>query len=103
MIALTWTVVLRIGEALAAQRFDLILPEDAAPGAESAILNVRPGDVLSSPPSSQSLHRRTATLRRRFAQLQTSVRLVHGPLSEPICSLSSLRPGGATFWRIRKA
>ena len=41
IIAMTWTGVPRMGESLAACRSDLVQSEDAAPGAQSALLKVR--------------------------------------------------------------
>ena len=41
LLALTWTGVLRVGEALRAYRKDLVLPADAAPGVWFAIVAVR--------------------------------------------------------------
>ena len=41
LLLMTWTGILRIGEVLAAQRGDLILPQDSAPGIEYALLQIR--------------------------------------------------------------
>ena len=123
LVALAWTGVLRIGEVLVARRSDLILPEDSAPGVESVILKIRmpktrgraarhqstridPVDVVcllciafSNIPQGDLLWPLSpATFRRRFALLQSALGLVQGPHNDQIYSLSSLRPGGATYW-----
>jgi hypothetical protein len=41
ILGLTWSGLLRIGESLLATREDLILPEDAAPGTDFALLRIR--------------------------------------------------------------
>ena len=123
IIALAFTGVLRVGEVLSAKRSDLILPQDAAPGFDAALLMIKqpktrgraarhqssrvdPIDVVSllvAVYGSCALDEplwpfSPSTLRRRFAQLQTALGLVKGAHGQPIYSLSSLRPGGATFW-----
>ena len=122
IIAMTWTGVLRIGESLGACREDLVLPADAAPGMLSALLKIRlpktrgraarhqssridPSDIVGLLeiafgklndseklwPGSPSM------LRRRFAALLAALGLVNAA-GVPYYNLSSLRPGGATFW-----
>lgn len=123
IIALAWTGVLRIGEVLQARRADLILPEDAAPGVWYAILKVQqpktrgraarhqstridPIDIVQLltavygklVPSDPLWPWSPATMRRRFSQLQSALGVVQGPERTPQYTLSSLRPGGATFW-----
>ena len=123
IVLLTWSGLLRIGEVLSAQRSDLILPEDSAPGIEFVLLQIRqpktrgtgarhqaarvdPIDIvqfLSSVyrkrPSHERLWRSSpATLRKRFGELQKALGLptVKSPGVAPF-DLASLRPGGATF------
>ena len=122
IIAMTWTGVPRMGESLAACRSDLVLPEDAAPGTQSALLKVRlpktrgraaryqstridPIDVVqlliiafSRPFESERLWPGSPSmLRRRFAVPLSALGLVNSA-GAPHCALSSLKPGGATFW-----
>ena len=123
LIAMTWCGVLRVGEALSARRCDLVLPCDAAPGIDTVLLKIRlpktrgraarhqsakiePADVVllltfvfkglcSSEmlwPSSPS------SLRKRFSILQGALGLAKDSKGFWPYSLSSLRPGGATYW-----
>ena len=123
IISMTWSGVLRIGEVLASRRQDLVLPEDAAPGQQSALLMIRapktrgraarhqssridPEDVvrlLSAvfrplAPSALLWHQSPATLRRKFACLLAALGLAQRRDGTFQFSLSSLRPGGATYW-----
>lgn len=123
LIALAWTGVLRIGEVFSAKRADLILPADAAPGVESVLLKIKmpktrgraarhqssridPADIVcllstifsNLAPDEALWPFSPATFRRKFAQLQRALGLTEGPQSQVIYTLSSLRPGGATFW-----
>lgn len=123
IIALTWTGVCRAGEVLQAIRDDLVLPQDAAPGAVCAILRIRqpktrgraakhqstkidPADIVSllstvfgKLQGGERLWPWSAsTLRRRFNQLQAALGLSVGHDGNWPYSLSSLRPGGATYW-----
>eukprot|EP00438_Fugacium_kawagutii_P012387 Skav215492 [mRNA] locus=scaffold165:504149:505252:+ [translate_table: standard] len=123
IISLTWTGILRIGEVLAATRKDLILPMDAAPGVDFALLRVPEPKTRGRGARHQSaridpvdivfllttvfgkLHGdqklwpfSAATLRRRFVQLQMGLGLQTRPVNgtRPF-DLGSLRPGGATW------
>ena len=124
ILALGWTGVLRIGEIFQAKREDLILPRDAAPGTWFALLKIKlpktrgraarhqssridPRDVVllldgvfsRLLPSEPLWNRSPQALRKRFSALQTALGLVGGGESaSPPYSLSSLRPGGATYW-----
>eukprot|EP00435_Cladocopium_sp_Y103_P016191 s1218_g4.t1 len=122
LLALAWTGVLRIGEVFAATRADLILPEDAAPGVWFAILKIQlpktrgraarhqssridPADIVELltivfarlNPSEKLWPWSPATLRKKFKQLQSSLGVVRSDGAEQY-TLSSLRPGGATYW-----
>lgn len=123
LLLMTWTGILRIGEALAALRKDLVLPQDAAPGTWFALLQIRqpktrgsaarhqsaridPADVVALltatfgklPRESRLWPFSGQTLRRRFQMLQRALGL---PLvkigGQAPFDLASLRPGGATF------
>ena len=123
LIALAWTRVLRIGEIFAAKREDLILPKDATPGSVAAILLIRapktrgraarhqstridPEDIvcLLSAVFGKLLSGEAlwpfspATLRRRFSCLLAALGMTTGTDGHMPYSLSSLRPGGATYW-----
>lgn len=99
-----------------------LLPQDAAPGVDFAILKkqqlktrgrsarhqstrIDPRDIVDLlvavfghlPRGDKFWPWSPATLRRRFGQLQTALGLVQGQ-SGAQYTLSSLRPGGATFW-----
>ena len=118
-----WTGVLRIGEILAATRAELVLPCDSAPGTSFALLVIRQPktrgrsakhqaaridqeDVVAfltamyaKADRSARLWRYSAsTLRKRFTQLLTALRLPtkKDGDSRPF-DLGSLRPGGATW------
>eukprot|EP00438_Fugacium_kawagutii_P018640 Skav235460 [mRNA] locus=scaffold1451:27264:29552:+ [translate_table: standard] len=123
VLALTWTGICRIGEVLLAERADLVLPCDAAPGVTFAMLRIRspktrgraarhqaarvdPPDVVAlltatyarSPASSKLWPWSPATLRKRFRCLLEGLKLP----TEKSCAgkpfdLGSLRPGGATY------
>ena len=122
VLALAWTGVLRIGEVFSAKRSDLVLPQDAAPGVWFAVLKIRlpktrgraarhqssridPADIVELltiafarlTPDEPLWPWAPATMRRRFAQLQSALGVVRIDGSE-IYNLSSLRPGGATYW-----
>ena len=119
-----WTGLLRIGEALAATRRELILPRDAAPGVGVALLRI----LLPKTRGRSAKHQAARidfpdvirlldatygscdgdtplwklspqTLRKRFGQLQTALGIdpSRGPGKIPY-DLGSLRPGGATFY-----
>lgn len=123
LIAMTWAGVLRVGETLAARREDLVLPSDAAPGVWFAILKIKapktrgraarhqssridPEDIVQLLaavferllPSEMLWPFSPATLRRRFACLLSALGLGPGADGQLPYSLSSLRPGGATYW-----
>ena len=100
IIAMAWTGVLRIGEAISALRSDLILPRDAAPGVAFAILKIKlpktrgrgakhqssridpeycdvAGFVFGRlAPSERLWPWAPATLRRKFAQLLKALGIV---------------------------
>ncbi|OLP77151.1 hypothetical protein AK812_SmicGene42825 [Symbiodinium microadriaticum] len=121
LFMLAWAGLLRIGEAIAATRRDLILPSDAAPGTTFALLQIRspktrgraakhqashidPPDVIHllelafGPlrPSARLWPMSSGALRRRFRLLQARFGLVNSDGS-PHFDLSSFRPGGATW------
>ena len=123
VIALAWTGVLRVHEVLQATRRDLVLPEDAAPGHISALLMIRspktrgraarhqstridPTDVVQllsavykkAIPSEPLWPLSPATLRKRFSCLLAALGIAPREDGSYIYSLSSLRPGGATYW-----
>ena len=124
VIALGWAGVLRIGEIFNAVRSDLVLPEDSAPGIQTALLKIRlpktrgraarhqavkidPSDIVALlsavfgklSPSSRLWPWSPATLRKRFRDLQIAIGL-ESQLKRGVLpfSLASLRPGGATYW-----
>ena len=124
LFALGWTGVLRIGEIFGARREDLILPRDAAPGVQFALLKIKlpktrgraarhqsarvePSDVVALLdatfahllPSEFLWDRSPSALRKRFSVLQAALGLDGGRGKAGLpYSLSSLRPGGATYW-----
>lgn len=123
LIALAWTGVCRIGEIFAAKRGDLILPCDAAPGLTSAIFLIKapktrgraarhqstridPEDIVmllsavfrNLLPGEPLWPFSPATLRRRFTCLLAALGMTVGEDGQMPYSLSSLRPGGATYW-----
>ena len=124
IIAMSWVGVLRIGEVLSARREDLILPSDAVPGVWFALLKIKlpktrgraarhqssridPEDVVRlleavysrSSPSERLWYGSPSLLRKRFSALQSALGLARGDRRDVYpYSLSSLRPGGATYW-----
>ena len=120
IFALAWCGLLRPGEVLQARREDLILPRDAAPSTQHALLVIRnpktrgraarhqsaridPCDIVqlldlafgNAAPTTMLWPLSGATLRRRFEQLQARLGLKeHGRFT---FDLSSFRPGGATW------
>lgn len=122
LIAMTWTGVLRVGEVLSALRADLILPRDAAPSTLGALLQIRlpktrgraarhqssriePDDIvqlLDLAFRRLNIDERLwpwspSRLRRRFSLLLTALGVADSRGSSHF-NLSSLRPGGATYW-----
>eukprot|EP00435_Cladocopium_sp_Y103_P016644 s3901_g4.t1 len=122
IIGLTWSGVLRIGETLMATRADLILPEDAAPGTDFALLRIRmpktrgraakhqaaridPPDLIQLLAAVFGKYHEdaklwplsAATLRKRFNALLHGLGLptTRDGGKRPF-DLGSLRPGGAT-------
>ena len=116
IFGMTWAGLLRIGESLNATRADLILPDDAAPGFDHALLQIRspktrgraarhqcaridPRDIIALlcailgplPPSAKLWPFSDGVLRRRFRTIQARLGLQdsNGPLLE-----SELPPGG---------
>ena len=123
VFALSWCGLLRIGEAVAAERRDLVLPCDASPGTPFALLTIRspktrgraarhqsaridPPDVIQLlslafrglRPGEKLWNGSSETLRRRLNTLQLRLDLVEQ--GKPCFDLSSFRPGGAT-WMIQ--
>ncbi len=122
VIALTWSGILRVGEVLMAQRSDLILPTDMAPGSSFALLRIKrpktrgraakhqsarvdPADVVRLltatygrlPRDSYLWPFSAATLRKRFGCLLRALDLPsHRENGIHPYDLGSLRPGGAT-------
>ena len=122
IIALTWSGILRIGEVLMAQRKDLILPMDMAPGCNYALLRIKrpktrgrsakhqsarvdPSDIVTLLSATYGkMHDdqylwpySAATLRRRFNSLLKALDLpLHRNHDHRPFDLGSLRPGGAT-------
>ena len=119
VIAMSWTGLLRIGEA---KRADLILPRDAAPGIHHALVKIRlpktrgraarhqsarmdPSNIVSLlaavfgrlAPSDALWNKSPQALRRRFSTLQLALGLGSGPQNEVPYTLGSLRPSGATY------
>ena len=120
IFALAWCGLLRPGEVLQARREDLILPRDAAPSTQHALLAIRnpktrgraarhqsaridPCDIVQlldlafgkAAPTTMLWPLSGATLRRRFEQLQGRLGLKeHGRVT---FDLSFFRPGGATW------
>ena len=122
IMMLTWCGVMRIGEALAARREDLVLPQDGAPGLGFALLQIRQPKTRGTGPKHQAAridpsdatqllsavfgnlsrdellwNRPAAALRKKFGQLQKALGLptVRDQSTIPY-SLASLRAGGAT-------
>ena len=127
IFSLTWAGILRIGEVLLADRSDLILPRDAAPGVTYALLRIKmpktrgraakhqaakvdPPDIVELLDAVFCNHRpdqmlwpySASTLRKRFKALLEAVGLNTSRSSgiKPF-DLGSLRPGGATFLLLR--
>ena len=122
VIALTWSGILRIGEVLMAQRKDLILPVDMAPGCSYALLRIKrpktrgrsakhqsarvdPVDIVALLSATYGRMKddeylwpySAATLRRRFNSLLKALDLpLHRSHDHRPFDLGSLRPGGAT-------
>ena len=120
IFGMTWAGLLRIGESLNATRADLILPDDAAPGFDHALLQIRspktrgraarhqcaridPRDIIALlcaisgplPPSAKLWPFSDGVLRRRFRTIQARLGLQDS--NGPLFDLASLRPGGATW------
>ena len=121
VFALSWTGLHRIGEALAAYRRDLILPRDAAPGTDYALLQICSPKTRGRSAKHQAAHIdppdiirlldaafgglqrneklwpfSAGTLRRRFKALQGRFGL-SSPEGGAHFDLASFRPGGATW------
>ena len=126
LFALSWAGLLRIGEAIAAYRRDLILPADAAPGTSFALpricspktrgraarhqaSHIDPPDIVrllelafvELRPREKLWPFSAGTLRRRFKLLQSRFGLTAADGS-PHFDLSSFRPGSAT-WMLHAA
>ena len=121
LIAMTWAGVLRVGEALAAARSDLILPRDAARellellqirlpktrgrAARHQSSRIEPDDVVllldlafrRLNPDERLWPWSPSKLRRRFALLLAALGIADSQGCSHV-NLSSLRPGGATHW-----
>ena len=122
VLSLTWCGICRIGEVLIAQRCDLILPCDSAPGVTFGLLRIKtpktrgraarhqaaridPPDILKlltavyakAPPTSLLWPFSASTLRKRFSNLLSGLGLQTTKINgrRPF-DLGSLRPGGAT-------
>eukprot|EP00435_Cladocopium_sp_Y103_P003960 s4316_g1.t1 len=124
VLLMTWTGLLRIGEVFAAVRSDLILPRDAAPGMRSCLLKIHQPktrgrsakhqvakidfpDVIAlldavfgrSDPLEKIWPMSPQAMRSKFKQLQSALGLkVSREGGHVPYELSSLRPGGATFY-----
>ena len=122
MISMAWCGLMRIGEALAATRADLILPSDAAPGVSYALVQIKepktrgraakhqvaridPRDIVlllelvyrNYAPGQRLWHMSPSSFRKRFNQLQHALGLVAGNAEKSAqFEPASLRPGGAT-------
>ncbi|OLQ11460.1 hypothetical protein AK812_SmicGene4704 [Symbiodinium microadriaticum] len=123
LLALSWGGLLRIGEALAARRSDLMLPKDVWNTIDFAYLSIREPKTRYSAARHQSVRidqpnvlrivtaafqalgpaeklwpSSAQTLRTRFRQLCGALRLPWGSGSKtPGLELASLRAGGATW------
>ena len=122
VLSLTWCGICRIGEVLIAQRCDLILPCDSAPGVTFGLLRIKtpktrgraarhqaaridPPDILKlltavyakAPATSLLWPFSASTLRKRFSSLLSGLGLQTTKVNgrRPF-DLGSLRPGGAT-------
>lgn len=124
MFMMAWAGLLRIGEATAATRADLILPIDSAPGMNFGLLRIRlpktrglaarhqaarldPQDLLelltsvyADYPKDKLLWPYSAsTLRKRLNALQAALGLATTrAANQTPYDLGSFRPGGATFY-----
>ena len=123
MIAMCWAGVMRIGELLFACREDLVLPADSSPDVKHILIQIKepksrgraarhqsarvdPSDIVllvstvyrDFSPKDRLWNQSAATLRRRFCQLLSELKLptTHGPWGRPY-DLGSLRPGGASW------
>ena len=122
VISLAWCGILRVGEVLLADRSDLILPCDAAPGTLFGLLRIKtpktrgraarhqaaridPPDILmlltaiynGFPASSKLWPYSAETLRKRFNHLLAALGLqTERSKGRRPFNLGSLRPGGAT-------
>jgi len=123
IIGMTWCGILRIGETLMSSRAELVLPEDAAPGTDFALLRIKfpktrgraarhqaaridPPDLIQLlsavfghlPEETKLWPFAASTLRKRFNSLLSSIGLptTRTKAGRPF-DLGSLRPGGATF------
>jgi hypothetical protein len=120
IIGMSWCGILRVGEALLAERCDLILPIDAAPGVLFGLLRIRspktrgryarhqaaridPPDILRLltstfghlPAHSKLWPYSAATLRKRFTSLLAGLDLPTSKIgNKRAFDLGSLRPGG---------
>ena len=123
LLALSWGGLLRIGEALAARRSDLMLPADVWNTIDFAYLSIREPKTRYSAARHQSVRidqpnvlkivtvafqalgpaeklwpSSAQTLRTRFRQLCNALRLPCGSSGKPPgLELASLRAGGATW------
>ncbi|CAE7549584.1 Mettl5, partial [Symbiodinium microadriaticum] len=123
LLALSWGGLLRIGEALAARRSDLMLPADVWNTIDFAYLSIREPKTRYSAARHQSVRidqpnvlkivtvafqalgpaeklwpSSAQTLRTRFRQLCNALRLPCGSSGKlPGLELASLRAGGATW------
>lgn len=122
ILSMTWAGILRVGESLMSTRADLILPQDASPGTEFALLRIRKPktrgraakhqaakidapdviELLSAvfgalPEDARLWPFSAATLRKRFNSLLSCLKLPTKRVNgiNPF-TLGSLRPGGAT-------
>ncbi|CAE7745598.1 dnc [Symbiodinium sp. CCMP2456] len=120
IFGLAWTGLLRIGEVLNATRRDLVLPDDAAPGTNHALLRIStpktrgraarhqaarvdPSDIVELlsvvfgplPAAAKLWPYSDGVLRRRLRTILDRLGLVNG--EKPAFDLASFRPGGATW------
>ena len=101
LFLLAWCGLLRIGEAFAAKRHDLILPIDGAPGLQCVLVRISTPKTrgrTARHQSDQSLWpMSSSTLRKRLNLLQAALGMPTAR-SHEICpfDLGSFRPGGAT-------
>lgn len=124
-MALSWGGICRIGEVLAAQRKDLILPSDVLYTTASILLKVQEPktrfraarhqvakveceDLVELircaferfKPQDKLWHASPQLLRNRFKQLLTALQLpVNSKPNMRVLDLGSLRAGGATYLR----